>query len=251
MRRLSQHLTVDRRVLERLVELADPSEDDVVLEPGCGDGRLTEILAGRGCSVVAVEVDRVLAAEAERRLAAKKNVRVVEADVLSLDAEQFSMIVGNPPYHISRRLLEWLLSNPRPRRVVLTLQDEFAGKLVAAPGCWDYVYISVLAQLLYSVEVLDWVPSTSFKPRPRVASRIVRMERNGQAPLTSMQLRMLKAMFTDKRHVVGKVLRRLGAEPPKILAGKRVYQLSPKEFLAVLEGLADDARIYRGSQEYF
>ncbi|MCS7145076.1 MAG: methyltransferase domain-containing protein, partial [Aigarchaeota archaeon] len=98
MTKLSQHLTVNRRVLERLIELADPDDSDVVLEPGCGDGRLTELLAERGCRVVAVEIDPVLAAEARRRLSRWENVDVVTADVLKLNPGDYTMVVGNPPY---------------------------------------------------------------------------------------------------------------------------------------------------------
>lgn len=237
MTRLSQHLTISRRVLERLVELANPTASDIVLEPGCGDGRLTEILAGHGCKVVAVEIDYRLAAEARRRLRGWPNVDVVTGDVLELNPEHFTMIVGNPPYHISRRLIEWIASRPAPRTVVMTLQREFARKISSPPGYRDYLYISLISQLFYSVEVFDTIPPSAFRPRPRVASSIVRLIRNEQKPLEASQLRLLKQMFTDRRHVVGKVLKEMGFEPPQELANKRIYHLTTRDALSILASL--------------
>jgi 16S rRNA (adenine1518-N6/adenine1519-N6)-dimethyltransferase len=237
MTRLSQHLTISRRVLERLVELANPTANDIVLEPGCGDGRLTELLAERGCRVLAVEIDPRLAAEARQRLRGWPNVEVVTGDVLQLNPENFTMIVGNPPYHISRPLIEWIASRPTPRLVVMTLQREFARKLSSPPGYRDYLYISLLSQLFYKVEVLDTIPPSAFRPRPRVASSIVRLLRNDQTPLEATQLRLLKQIFTDRRHVVGKVLRRMGYEPPQELANKRIYHLTTRDALSILTSL--------------
>ncbi|MDW8074068.1 MAG: 16S rRNA (adenine(1518)-N(6)/adenine(1519)-N(6))-dimethyltransferase RsmA [Nitrososphaerota archaeon] len=237
MTKLSQHLTVNRRVLERLIELADPDDSDVVLEPGCGDGRLTELLAERGCRVVAVEIDPVLAAEARRRLSRWENVDVVTADVLKLNPGDYTMVVGNPPYHISRRIIEWIATNPQPRRVVMTLQREFAQKLAAPPGGRDYLYVSIIAQMLYQVEIHDTVPPSAFKPRPRVTSCIVRMQRNGQNQLSPTQLKLLKNIFTDRRHLLGKVLRRIGIEPPQELAHKRILHLTTQEIQMILASL--------------
>ncbi|MEM0483015.1 MAG: 16S rRNA (adenine(1518)-N(6)/adenine(1519)-N(6))-dimethyltransferase RsmA [Nitrososphaerota archaeon] len=234
MTRLSQHLTIDKRVLERIVELANPSASDVVLEPGCGDGRLTELLAERGCRLLAVEIDPRLAAEARWRLRGWPNVEVVTGDVLELNPEQFTMIVGNPPYHISRPLIEWIVSRPTPRRVVMTLQREFARKLSSQPGYKDYLYISLLSQLFYQIEVLDTIPPSAFKPRPRVASSIVRLQRNEQTPLEADQLRLLKQIFTDRRHVLGKVLKKMGYEPPREFANKRIYHLTTRDALSIL-----------------
>lgn len=238
MTRLSQHLTVDRRVLERIVELADPTQDDVVLEPGCGDGRLTELLAERGCKVLAVEVDSSLADEARRRLAGRSNVEVVAADVLSLRPNDVTMVVGNPPYHISRRLVEWIIAYPLPSRVVLTFQIEFARKLVAKPGSSEYLYFSLASQVLYNIEMHDIVPPTSFRPRPKVTSCIVRMQRNERKPLEPSQINLLKNIFNDRRHTLGKVLRKMGLSPPTGLAHKRVYCLNIEDALTLLHSIS-------------
>ncbi|MEM0382524.1 MAG: 16S rRNA (adenine(1518)-N(6)/adenine(1519)-N(6))-dimethyltransferase RsmA [Nitrososphaerota archaeon] len=237
MTKLSQHLTASRRVLERLVELSDPTNSDTVLEPGCGDGRLTELLAERGCRILAVEIDPRLAEEARQRLKSWPNVEVFTGNVLELSPEGFTMIVGNPPYHISRRLVEWIVARPSPRRVVMTLQREFAQKLTALPGSRTYLYISLLSQLLYRIEILDTVPPSAFKPRPQVTSCIVRMERNEQKPLGAEQLGLLKQIFTDRRHVLGKVLRKMGYTAPQKLANKRVYHLTTQDAKTVLESL--------------
>lgn len=238
MNRLSQHLTVRRKVLERLVELADPTPSDVVIEPGCGDGRLTELLAERGCKVLAVEIDPRLAAKASYKLQDKANVKIILGDILKTSLKGSTMVVGNPPYHISRRLIEWITTNPYPRRVVVTLQKEFAHKLASQPGHENHLYISLVSQMFYNIEIHDQIPPNAFNPKPRVASLIVRMQRNQQKPLEPHQLRLLKNIFTDRRHVLGKVLRKMGYRAPEELANKRIYHLTPRDALAILEFLS-------------
>jgi len=82
-RRLGQHFLVDLNLMRLLVDSADPSRDDVVLEVGCGTGSLTQTLAERAGAVVAVEIDRTLGPIAESQLAGCENVRIVNSDVLS------------------------------------------------------------------------------------------------------------------------------------------------------------------------
>ncbi|MEM0444988.1 MAG: 16S rRNA (adenine(1518)-N(6)/adenine(1519)-N(6))-dimethyltransferase RsmA [Nitrososphaerota archaeon] len=239
MRGLSQHFTVSRGLLERIVELADPAPSDIVVEPGCGDGRLTHLLAEKGCKVIAIEIDPELAAIAKQRLQGKDNVEVIVGDILRVNSIGFTMVVGNPPYHISRRLIEWIIANPQARLVVLTLQKEFAHKLSAPPGSRNYLYISLVSQMLYSIEIHDTVPPSAFSPRPRVTSCIVKMQRNLQKPLSHAQLTLLKYIFTDRRHVLGKVLRRMGYEAPQQLANKRISDLTIHEALKLVESLAE------------
>jgi len=238
MTRLGQNLTVDEGLLRRLVDLAEPSSEDVVLEPGCGDGRLTELIARRGCRVIGVEIDPLLSAAAMQRLSAWKNVTIMQGDVLKLKPTGFTMVMGSPPYYISRRLIEWLASEAMPRKIVLVLQKEFAEKLAALPGSNKYHYISLLSQMFYEIALQGKAHSTSFRPRPRVTSMITVMKKIDTEPLQPSHLRILKQIFTDRRHKVRKLLRRLGYDARLLqVANKRVYELAPQEALTMIRAL--------------
>jgi len=82
-RRLGQHFLVDLNLMRLLVDSAQLTESDVVLEVGCGTGSLTQALAEQAGAVVAIEIDRTLAPIALAQVAGRENVRIVNADVLS------------------------------------------------------------------------------------------------------------------------------------------------------------------------
>lgn len=64
-------------VLAKLIQLAEISETDRVLDVGCASGYSSAVLAELAGSVVALEEDRSLALAAERTLAGRSNVEVV------------------------------------------------------------------------------------------------------------------------------------------------------------------------------
>jgi len=82
-RRLGQHFLVDLNLMRLLLDAAQISRADVVLEVGCGTGSLTQALAEQAGTVVAVEIDRTLAPIAESQLAGRENVQIVNEDILS------------------------------------------------------------------------------------------------------------------------------------------------------------------------
>src|SRR3954462_10983742 len=81
---LGQHFLSDRRILGRIVEALDLRVNETVLEIGPGRGALTDFLADRAGKVLAIEYDRALAAMLREKYASRKNVEIVEADVLSV-----------------------------------------------------------------------------------------------------------------------------------------------------------------------
>src|SRR5262249_17328506 len=79
-RALGQHFLRDQTIARAIVELVAPTERDLVVEIGPGDGALTGLLAGRAGRVIALEIDRALAATIQARL---PGVEVLEADARS------------------------------------------------------------------------------------------------------------------------------------------------------------------------
>ncbi|RLF99919.1 MAG: ribosomal RNA small subunit methyltransferase A [Candidatus Wolframiiraptor sp.] len=248
-RKLGQHFLTDRAILDKMIEYGDLTKSDIVLEVGAGRGELTEKLAERAGKVIAVELDESLAREAESRLKRYSNVRLIVGDILKLKPKGFNKVVSNPPYSISTKLLEWLIES-RPELMVLTLQREFASKLVAKPGSPKYLYISFLSNFFYETRIADVLPKKLFKPPPKVDSAIVIMNRRGEEiMLDSATRRFLKYLFTRRGQTLRRVLRDfskktrgsldlIGILPEESLS-KRIYQLSPKELIEVAEAVKD------------
>lgn len=240
-RKLGQHFLIDESLLDRLVEYGEVSRRDVVLEVGAGRGELTRRLAERAGKVLAVELDEGLAAEARERLRKHGNVELMIGDVLKLKPTGFNKVVSNPPYQISTPLLRWLILS-LPERIVMTLQREFASKLMALPGSRKYVYTSFLARLLYRLSVAEYVPRTLFRPVPRVDSAVVVMERKEERAPGKEVLRFVKLFFTRRRQTLRRVLagisenlgvelERVEAALPPNLSSKRILAMTPQELL--------------------
>lgn len=107
-----RHYLADRRLAAELVDAAELTPSDLVVEVGAGFGRLTEEVARRAGHVVAIEADRRAAARLESRLGGRGGIRVVAEDALRvpLPARPFR-VVANPPFHLTTALLRRLLDD--------------------------------------------------------------------------------------------------------------------------------------------
>ena len=83
---LGQNFLINPHILERIVDAAEVSKDDIVLEVGPGTGNLTKELAKKAGKVIAIEKDRrlvnYLKNEFSIKYATAKNVEIIEADIL-------------------------------------------------------------------------------------------------------------------------------------------------------------------------
>lgn len=242
-RRLGQNYVVDEELIFCLMETARLTGKETVLEIGAGTGNLTRPLAGRAAKVIAVEKDRAAARYLEERLSDVGNVEVIEGDILAMDLPRADRVVSNLPYSISTPVTFKLLEEGEFGLAALTYQTEVAERLVAKPGTPDYSRLSVMVTLLAKVRCVRSFPPESFYPTPKVGSTVVAMERRGAAGFDAGPLGdTLKALFSQRRRLLKKALvayakitgadeaLAVAAVPPGML-GKRVFEMSPSEFL--------------------
>jgi 16S rRNA (adenine1518-N6/adenine1519-N6)-dimethyltransferase len=208
-------------------------------EIGPGEGALTREVLARCPHVLlaGLELDhRLLDALSALRLLAPLGAEAVHADALHppLRPGAVEAVYGSIPYNITGPLLGLLALSEPPPPAMLLLQKEVVDRLAAAPGTGAYGRITVLVQLAYRVEPGPVVPPSAFRPRPRVYSRIVYLHPRPGRP-SSRELRrveqLTRCMFSQRRRLAAKVARACGAPSPGWLGGRRVYQLSPREFL--------------------
>jgi 16S rRNA (adenine1518-N6/adenine1519-N6)-dimethyltransferase len=220
---LGQCFLTDLNLLDILVDAADLSRDDCVLEVGTGTGSLTQRLAATARSVLSVEIDLGLFRLASETVGLLPNVRLLHADVLArknainpdalavfdalaIDTRHSALtrqrlkLVANLPYAVATPVISLLLLDDRPwDRFVVTIQKELADRLLAVPGTKDYGHLSVLSQSLADVELLRELPPTVFWPRPKVWSAFVRI--NPQ-PNKRAAIRHLPTFFRFTRGVM-------------------------------------------------
>lgn len=167
-----QNFLIDGRIADRQIEYASLSEEDVVLEIGAGYGVLTKRISAEAGKTIAVEMDGFLAS----KLNGMPNVDIICDDVLNVDFDSlgFNKVIANLPYQISSPVTFKLLKSDFEMGVLM-YQKEFADRLVAKPGSRDYSRLSVMASYAADWEVLEVVPPSAFRPRPKVHSAIVRV----------------------------------------------------------------------------
>jgi 16S rRNA (adenine1518-N6/adenine1519-N6)-dimethyltransferase len=232
--RLGQNFLADPNLLDAIVRDAELRPQDVVLEVGAGEGVLSRRLAAAAAHLHTVEIDRGLELALED-LAALPNVDLHWGDAIKLDLAGFApaptAMVANLPYAVATPLiLRTIEELPSITRWTVMVQREIADRLRSAPGSRVYGGPSAIAQLACEVELLRAVDPAVFRPRPRVASAILRLRRTGPGADAETR-RLIRAAFAHRRKSLA---RSLEHAVPGSLAPARVA-------LAEL-GLPEDAR---------
>ncbi|MBX3059501.1 MAG: ribosomal RNA small subunit methyltransferase A [Anaerolineae bacterium] len=214
---LGQNFLFDENVLVRIVDAADVSDGDEVLEIGPGLGALTRLLAQRARRVVAVELDDRFLPILHHELAGVTNVQILHGDILAQEPGALFTrpykVVANVPYYITGAILRHLLAAAhKPELMVLTVQKEVAERLTAVPPHMSLLAVSV--QFYGRVQTITTIKAGAFWPRPDVDSAVVRVELAGVRPLPLAEeeafFRLTRAGFSQKRKQLQNNLRQLG-----------------------------------------
>jgi 16S rRNA (adenine1518-N6/adenine1519-N6)-dimethyltransferase len=170
----------DEKTFEKIIEASDLKKDDVVIEIGSGDGRLTKRIAPYVKKVYAMEIDINLFDSARMMLEDLKNVEFINEDALKIEfPNDANKIISNLPYAISSPITEKIihfLNGKKASLAVLMYQLEFGERMLAFPGIRDYSMISVFTQYTCKVELVSRVSKNAFRPRPAVESIILRIK---------------------------------------------------------------------------
>ncbi len=236
-KRRGQSFLVDCRVAEKVAEEAAAEE---VYEIGVGLGSLTFYLSRTSSHVVGVEIEEKLARYTRENLGIP-NLDLIVADALKIvPGRHVESVASSVPYSISSPLIVHLCRNVAFTKAVLILQKEFAERLLAKPGAKNYGRISVLSSLCFTTEKLFNVSRKSFLPSPEVDSVALRLSKKALSPSTLEAVEKVTGkLFTYRRRLLRSALKKAypGAQPPPSLENRRVYQITPQEFLLLAKTL--------------
>jgi len=216
-KRFGQHFLTDTSLVERMVRAIAPTDEQIVVEIGPGQGALTLPLLDRIQHLQVVELDRDLIVELERRIA-QQRLTIHSADALRFDFRSLASngqrlrVVGNLPYNISTPLMFHLLDQVDViADMHFMLQKEVVDRLTATPGSSDWGRLSVMIQYYCQTDYLFFVPPEAFSPPPKVDSAVVRLTPHETLPHPADDLPLLRRMvaqaFTQRRKVISNGLR--------------------------------------------
>ncbi len=213
---LGQNFLHDQNLARWMVEQAELSAADFVVEIGPGLGALTEPALATGAKVLAIEKDGRLA-DFLRQHFSGRHLEIVHGDALEFEiGKLFSRgpvkLLGNLPYYIATPILFHFLQPPTPISLaVFMLQKEVARRLSAGPRSKDYGILALVAQSQWRVEYLRTVPATVFLPQPDVDSAFVRLIPRAPNELPDCDhdlfLALVRQGFSQRRKQLGKLLK--------------------------------------------
>lgn len=252
-RRLGQVFLYDPSILRRIIQTAQLSKEDLVVEIGPGLGRLTKMLAERAKNVMAIELDEKLFEELRVQLADYKNIELICGDALKYPYENLPefKVVANIPYYITTPVIFRLLDARRNlKSMTLTIQKEVAERIVAASGGKDYGVLSVMVQYYTEPKLKFIIPRGAFRPVPKIDSALVHFKVLEKPPVQVKDqeffFRVVKTAFSQRRKMISNALRGLREDIKEKLAeagvdsNRRPETLSIEEFARLSDVLKGD-----------
>ena len=235
-KRFGQNFLIDTHVLDKIIDSAQITKDDFVLEIGPGIGTMTQYLCERAREVVAVEIDKNLIPILSDTLKNYSNVTVINEDILKLDicklAEEKNQgkpikIVANLPYYITTPIIMGLFESHVPiDSITIMVQKEVAERMQEKPGSKEYGALSLAVQYYAKPEIVANVPPNCFMPRPNVGSAVIRLTRHEKPPVEvedeKLMFRIIRASFNQRRKTLANGLN----NSPEIHLPKEVIQES-------------------------
>lgn len=212
-KRFGQNFLIDEHVIHKIINAAEITKEDCVLEIGPGIGTMTQYLAEAAGHVCAVEIDKNLIPVLNETLADYDNITIINDDILKTDinkiVEEYNggkpiKVVANLPYYITTPIImELFESNVPLLSVTVMVQKEVADRMQIGPGTKDYGALSLAVQYYAKPYIAANVPPNCFIPRPNVGSAVIRLTRYSKPPVEvrdeRLMFKLIRASFNQRR----------------------------------------------------
>lgn len=212
-KKFGQNFLIDSHVLDKIIEAAQITEEDVVLEIGPGIGCVTQALLERAKKVISVEIDDKLIPILTEQFKQYNNFKLIHSDILKLDLKELIKtespnrkikVVANLPYYITTPILMMLLENQLSiDSITVMVQKEVAERLMSKPATKQYGAITVAVNYYAMPYLVANVPRNCFMPRPNVDSAVLRLkvydEPSVKVNNSKQMFKIIKAAFLLRR----------------------------------------------------
>ncbi len=249
-KKFGQNFLIDTHVLDKIIEKANITKEDFVLEIGPGIGTMTQYLCEEAGEVAAVEIDSNLIPILKDTLSEYSNIEIVHGDILKVDIGALAReknqgkpikVVANLPYYITTPIIMGLFESHVPiDSITVMVQKEVAERMQASPGTKDYGALTLAVGYYAKPEIVANVPPNCFMPRPKVGSSVIRLKRH-EHPIVQVEdeklmFDLIRASFNQRRKTLVNGLN----NAPGIFLGKEKIQECLKE-LSVSETIRGEA----------
>lgn len=209
---LGQNFLIDDEAVAGILEAANVSKDDLIIEIGPGLGTLTKELLDRAGKVICIELDKRMIEILNDRFSMYDNFKVLNDDVLKVDLKTLianekiknTKIVANLPYYITTPIIMKLLEERLDiETITVMIQKEVADRLVTKPGTGDTGAITYTIHYYTEPKRVLEVPNTAFIPVPKVNSTVINLNILKKPRVTvkdeAKLFEVIKTAFMQKR----------------------------------------------------
>ena len=223
-KKFGQNFLINTGVLEDIIDAAEVTDEDMVLEIGPGIGTMTQYLCENARQVIAVEIDTNLIPILKDTLSAYDNVRIINDDILKVDINELAReynngrpikVVANLPYYITTPIIMGVFESHVPiESITVMVQKEVADRMQAGPGTKDYGALSLAVQYYSKPQIVVNVPPSCFMPQPKVGSTVISLRRH-QQPVVQVEdeklmFKVIRASFNQRRKTLANGLNNYG-----------------------------------------
>ena len=243
---LGQNFLIDENIVEGIINGAEISTEDLIIEIGPGLGTLTKRLLECAGKVVCVELDKKMIEILEERFKDYSNLKIINDDILKIDIKEIIKdnignnknvkIVANLPYYITTPIIMKLLeSKLNIDTITVMVQKEVAQRLTSTTGTRTSGAITYAVEYYSIARVVLDVPSSSFIPEPKVESEVIKLEirkkNKFQVKNEELLFEIIKYAFMQRRKTLINALSNM-----KLFKNK-------EEVTKILQNLKFDARV--------
>ena len=212
---LGQNFLINDSVVDKIVESAEITKNDLVIEIGPGLGNLTEFLLEKAGKVIAIELDQRMLEILNDRFSLYDNFEIINEDVLKVNLNELisknknseiknAKIVANLPYYITTPIIMKLLEEKLDiETITVMVQKEVADRLIAVPGEKLSGAITYSVYYYATSENVTVVENNSFIPEPEVDSEVIKLSIRKNPPVELLDedqfFKTVKASFMQRR----------------------------------------------------
>ncbi len=212
-KKFGQNFLIDPRVLDKIIDAAEITKEDCVIEIGPGIGSVTQALIENAGKVISIEIDDKLIPILTAEYGHNEHFKLIHEDVLKVDLKKLIAeespnrpikVVANLPYYITTPIVMALLENGLPiESITVMVQKEVADRLTSKPGSKQYGAITVSVNYYATPSLVANVPRNCFMPRPNVDSAVIKLTLN-QEPVVDVKnvqqmLKIIRGAFILRR----------------------------------------------------
>ena len=212
-KKFGQNFLIDPHVLDKIINAAEITKEDCVIEIGPGIGSVTQALIDNAGKVISIEIDDQLIPILTEQFGGCENFRLIHKDVLKVDLHKLIAeespnrrikVVANLPYYITTPIIMMLLEHNLPiESITVMVQKEVADRMASGPGSKQYGAITVAMKYYCDTYLVANVPQNCFMPRPNVDSAVIKLTLHHE-PIVDINdeeqlLKIIKAAFSQRR----------------------------------------------------